>query len=182
MVLLESTAAELGKEMPDFELVGGKGVVYSRDDVMGANGLLLIFSCNHCPYAIAVWPRLVELARYADGLGIGTVAINPNINPNYPEDAPDKMPAFAEKMGITFPYLADVDQSVARAYDAQCTPDMYLLNAMGELVYRGRIDDNWKDETQVSRQDLREALSGLSSGKPPLFPQYPSMGCSIKWQ
>ncbi|MDA1353524.1 MAG: thioredoxin family protein [bacterium] len=181
MALLESSTTQLGSSMPSFTLNDANGRAFSRDELCGEKGLLVIFSCNHCPYAVAVWPRLVELANYGKQLGIHSVAINPNIHPDYPEDAADKMPAFAAKMGISFPYLVDDTQAVSKSYDAQCTPDMYLLDYNGELVYRGRIDDNWQDETRVTRQDLKSAMQALSVGKAPIIPQYPSMGCSIKW-
>ena len=149
---------------------------------MGSKGLLVAFTCNHCPYAIAVWPRLIRLAQYAQGLGIHTVGINPNIHPDYPEDAPDKMKEKIKEWGIGFPYLVDNTQKVADAFKAQCTPDLYLYNAAHELLYHGRLDDHWKEETKIKRQELKEAIENLASGKPISSDQYPSMGCSIKWR
>ncbi|MEJ2202332.1 MAG: redoxin domain-containing protein, partial [Desulfuromonadaceae bacterium] len=98
------------------------------------------------------------------------------------EDAADRMPAKIRQLDIDFPYLVDASQKVARAFQAQCTPDSYLFDARGGLVYHGRIDDNWKDEKRVRREELKVAMDGLAAGKPTLKRQWPSLGCSIKWR
>ena len=141
-----------------------------------------MFTCNHCPYALAVWPRVIRLAKYALGMRVGTVAINPNINPDFPDDAPPKMIEKIKELKIEFPYLVDETQGTARAFRAQCTPDIYLFNKNKELVYHGRIDDNWKDEDAVTREELKEALNNMAAGIPVEPKQKPSMGCSIKWR
>ncbi len=182
MVLLESLEIPLGTVMPDFELMDPDGEVFKSDLLYGEKGLLVVFTCNHCPYAKAVWPRLIRLARYFKDLGINTVAINPNINPDYPEDAPDKMLEKIESLGIGFPYLVDETQKTATAFNAQCTPDIYLFDKEHRLVYHGRIDDNWKDETRVTREELKEAVENLAHNKPVSDTQCPSLGCSIKWR
>lgn len=182
MALRESSAIVLGTVMPDFALPDPTGKVYTRDELAGPKGLLVVFTCNHCPYAVAVWPRLIELAQWAAREGVRTVAINPNIHPDYPEDKPEVMLAKIAEWGIPFPYLVDEAQTVAKAYDAQCTPDPYLLDAAGKLYYHGRIDDNWKDEKAVKRQELREAIQALVDGRPAPTVQHPAMGCSIKWR
>lgn len=182
MALVESVKIQLGTLMPKFELKDPFGKNYRSDELYGKKGLLVAFTCNHCPYAQAVWPRLVCLAGDAKGLGVNTVGVNPNIHPDYPEDASDKMKEKIKEWEIAFPYLVDDTQKVADAFKAQCTPDLYLYNAAHELVYHGRLDDNWKDETNVNRQELKEAIESLASGKPVSSDQYPSMGCSIKWR
>ena len=106
----------------------------------------------------------------------------PNINPNYPDDAPDKMITKIKELGIEFPYLIDESQKVADAFKAQCTPDIYLFNKDHQLVYHGRIDDNWQDESKVTKEELKEALNNMTTGQPIAQPQRPSMGCSIKWR
>lgn len=181
MTLLESLEIPLGTQMPNFILKDPKGDIYVGDDLYGIKGLLLVFSCNHCPYAKAVWPRLIKLARYSKELGINTVTINPNINPDYPEDTPEKMIEKIREWGIEFPYLVDETQETARAFKAQCTPDIYLFDKQQNLVYHGRIDDNWRDETRVTKEELKEAIENLSKNKPISDNQYPSLGCSIKW-
>ncbi|OHC03614.1 MAG: peroxiredoxin [Planctomycetes bacterium RIFCSPHIGHO2_12_39_6] len=182
MVLLESIEISLGTEMPDFELKAPHGKIFKSDCLYAEKGLLVVFTCNHCPYANAVWPRLIKLARYARDLGINTVAINPNLHPDYPEDAPEKMLEKMVKLGIEFPYLVDETQQIAKAFKAQCTPDIYLFNKEHKLVYHGRIDNNWQDESKVTKEELKEAIVNLVNNKPISQKQYPSMGCSIKWR
>ena len=182
MALLESIKIPLGTKMPEVKVKDPQGKPYDGSTMYGDKGLLIAFTCNHCPYAIAVWPRLIRLAKYAKKLGINTLAINPNINPKYPDDAPPKMIEKIKEWGIDFPYLVDESQTVADAFKAQCTPDIYLFNKKQELIYHGRIDDNWQDESKVTRQELKEAIDCLAGGKPLPADQKPSMGCSIKWR
>ena len=182
MALLESVKIPLGTKIPDFQLKDPMGKLYKGAEVFGERGLLVVFTCNHCPYALAVWPRVIRLAQYALGMRVGTVAINPNINPDFPDDAPPKMIEKIKELKIEFPYLVDETQGAARAFRAQCTPDIYLFNKNKELVYHGRIDDNWKDEDAVTREELKEALNNMAAGIPVEPKQKPSMGCSIKWR
>jgi len=182
MVLLESVLIPLGTTMPDFELKDPHGKAYKSKDLFGERGLLIVFTCNHCPYAIAVWPRVIRLAKYAKGMKLGVVAINPNINPDYPDDAPPKMIEKIKELGIDFPYLVDETQDVARQFKAQCTPDIYLFDKNLKLAYHGRIDDNWQDESKVTKEELKEAMNNMTTGQPIAQPQRPSMGCSIKWR
>lgn len=181
MAVLESLKIPLGTKMPGFELKDPSGQTHKGHELYGNKGLAVIFTCNHCPYAIAVWPRLIHLAQHAESVGINFVAINPNINPHFPEDAPDKMADKIEEWGISFPYLVDDTQQAAREFKAQCTPDIYLFNRDKELVYHGRVDDNWKKEEKVTRKELKEAIDHLAAGEPVQEDQKPSMGCSIKW-
>jgi peroxiredoxin len=182
MALIESIDIPLGTGMPSFTLKDPFGKNYSSDGLIGTKGLLVVFTCNHCPYAKAVWPRLIRIAHDARNLGIPAVAINPNIHPNYPDDRPECMIQKIKEWGITFPYLVDDTQETAKAFMAQCTPDIYLMNHERILIYHGRIDDNWQDEGKVTRKDLQNAINALADGKEIPSPQYPSMGCSIKWR
>ncbi|RME88607.1 MAG: thioredoxin family protein [Candidatus Hydrogenedentota bacterium] len=182
MALLESLQIPLGTKMPEFTLKDAHGKQYTSQDLMGENGLLVIFSCNHCPYAQAVWPRLVKLSKFLRENGIGVVAINPNIHPDYPEDDPKKMPEYAKKWGIDFPYLVDDTQSVAKQFKAQCTPDLYLYDKNQKLYYHGRLDDNWQNPDAVKEESLKIAAEKMLANEPPPEKQYPSMGCSIKWR
>ncbi|MDE2028769.1 MAG: thioredoxin family protein [Candidatus Omnitrophica bacterium] len=182
MALLESVKIPLGTAMPDFELKDPHGKMYKSAELPGERGLLVVFTCNHCPYALAVWPRVVALAKYGKGMRVNTVAINPNINPDFPDDAPDKMILKIKELGIDFPYLVDETQQVADAFKAQCTPDIYLFDKNKALVYHGRIDDNWKDADAVTREELKEAMNNMAAGRPVNPKQFPSMGCSIKWR
>lgn len=181
MALVESIDIPLGTRMPPFKLPDPSGQLYEGTNLYGPQGLLVVVTCNHCPYALAVWPRLIRLAREIQKLGVNTVGINPNIHPDYPEDGPEKMKEKIKAWGIPFPYLVDESQGIARALKAQCTPDPYLFDVEQKLVYHGRIDDNWKDESAVKRHELKQAVDNLVSGKPIAAKQYPAMGCSIKW-
>ncbi len=182
MALLESIKIPLGTLMPDFELKDAFGKSYKAAGLFGERGLLVVFTCNHCPYAMAVWPRVTRLAQYGRGMRVNCAAINPNINPDFPDDAPDKMILKIKESGIDFPYLVDETQQVAEAFRAQCTPDIYLFDKNKILVYHGRIDDNWKDESAVKREELKEAMNNMAAGRPIDPKQNPSMGCSIKWK
>jgi peroxiredoxin len=182
VALVESLSLEIGQLMPDFALSDPEGKSYTRQALAGKKGLLIAFTCNHCPYAVAIWPRLIRLAAWAEEEGVATVAINPNIHPDYPDDSPDRMLDKIRQWGILFPYLVDASQSVARAYQAQCTPDLYLLDQHYRLFYHGRLDDNWKSESDVSRKELQMAIHAMVEGEPSPAAQQSSMGCSIKWQ
>lgn len=182
MALIESIHVALGTEMPSFELKDPFGKIFKSDTLYGSKGLLVAFTCNHCPYAQAVWPRLIRLAADAKRLGINTIGINPNIHPDYPEDAPERMKEKVKEWGISFPYLIDETQDIARTFQAQCTPDLYLFDSKRRLVYHGRLDDHWQDEKKVKRQELKEAINALAEGAPISPKQHPSMGCSIKWR
>jgi peroxiredoxin len=182
MALVESTTVALGSGMPDFALADPDGRNFEGRALYGPKGLLVAFTCNHCPYAIAVWPRLVKLSAKAKALGVGAVAVNPNIHPGYPDDAPEKMKEKVREWAIPFPYLVDETQAVAKAFKAQCTPDLYLYGGDRRLAYHGRLDDNWEDEAAVTRTELWDAVQALAEGRPVASPQRPSMGCSIKWR
>ncbi len=182
MALVESIAITLGTKMPEFELKDPNGKKFKSGQLFGKKGLLVAFTCNHCPYALAIWPRLIQLVEYATSRGVNAVGINPNIHPDYPEDAPPRMKEKIKEWGIHFPYLVDETQNVARSFQAQCTPDLYLFDSNHQLIYHGRLDDNWKEEKQVRRQELKDAIDQLVSNKAIVGKQYPSMGCSIKWR
>ncbi|MFQ5355855.1 MAG: thioredoxin family protein [Mariprofundaceae bacterium] len=182
MALVASIHVDLGWKMPDVELQKPEGGNVALKDCVGEKGLLVAFTCNHCPYALAVWPRLIKHAKTLRAMGVNTIAVNTNIHPDFPEDS---MPAMLEKIkewGVDFPYLADETQDVTRLFDAQCTPDLYLFDKDGSLYYHGRIDDYWKDEARVTQQELMPAAEALVTGQPAPQPQHPTIGCSIKWK
>ncbi len=180
MVLLESLNLPLGSPALDFSLKGVDETNYSLGDFSESKVLVIVFMCNHCPYVQAVWPRLVALQeRFKE---VQFVGINPNLNPAYPEETFEKMQEYYERYKMNFPYLQDETQQVALAYKAQCTPDIYVFDGARRLAYHGRIDDNWKDESAVTREELAEALEALLSGRPVSEHQNPTIGCSIKWR
>jgi peroxiredoxin len=174
---------DFGWKAIDAELPGTDGRMHRIFDCAGPNGLLVAFICNHCPYVKAIAGKLARDAGDLEKLGIGTVAINANDAMSYPDDSFDNMIAFAKKHDFPFPYLQDEDQSVARAYDAVCTPDFFGFNSDFELQYRGRLDES-RAQAGVSgaRRDLYEAMKQVAeTGRGPKD-QIPSMGCSIKWK
>ncbi len=181
-MLLNTPVCDFGASAPDFALPTPDGTVHSRDSVMGEKGLLIAFICNHCPYVIAIIDRLVADLEALRAQGIGAACIMSNDWQSYPADSPEMMTQFAAKHGLTVPYLVDADQSVARAYDAVCTPDFFGFDAKGSLQYRGRLDDAGMKDPASRTPELREAMTSVAQfGEGPKV-QHPSMGCSLKWR
>ena len=174
---------ELGTAAPDFALtdvVSSKTV--RRDDFKGQRGLLVMFICTHCPYVKHIEKGLAQLGSDYEGK-LGIVAISSNDAQNYPDDSPEGLKKQAEKLGFKFPYLYDESQSVARAYDAACTPDIYLIDKDIKLVYRGLIDGSRPGKgVPITGQDLRAALDAVLRGEKPGADQKASIGCNIKWK
>lgn len=179
---MHSKGMPRGTRAPAFSLPGVDGNTWSLDSFRDARALLVVFTCNHCPYAKAAEGRLADLARDYQERGLRVVAINANDASRYPDDSFEGMKARAADKGFPFPYLHDESQAVARAYDAACTPDLFLFGPERRLFYNGRVDDDWKDPANVTREDLREAIEALLEGRPLEFEPVPSMGCSIKWK
>ena len=180
MSLTESTMVKLGSIAPDFSLQNTNGEHMCLDDFK-AEVLVVVFTCNHCPYAKAVEDRLIELGNNYKGKA-DFVLINSNDVENYPADSPEKMAEQARNKNYPFPYLFDETQEVARVYSAVCTPDIFLYDSERKLKYRGRIDDNWQNPSKVTREELKMAIDSVLSGSSIQFKQIPSMGCNIKWK
>ena len=177
MVELGSRAADFG--LPD--VVTGKTV--TREAAAGPKGLLAMFICRHCPFVKHVQDELAALGRDYQKSGVGIVAISANDAATHPGDRPESLAAMARELGFTFPYLYDESQDVARAYDAQCTPDFFLYDSQGKLIYRGQLDDSRPgNDVPVTGKDLRAALDALIAGKSISAEQRPSIGCNIKWK
>jgi peroxiredoxin len=174
--------AELGTYAPDFDLPGACGQRWSRDAAVGANGLVVMFICNHCPYVQAVLDRIVRDAADLQALGVGVVAISSNDAAAYPEDSFEAMQRLWRERRLPFPYLYDADQSVARAYGAVCTPDFYGYDRDLQLQYHGRLDASARQPAPAdARRELFEAMKQVVlTGRGPAR-QVPSLGCSIKW-
>jgi peroxiredoxin len=179
---VETPPPEIGAPCPDFRLPAVDGSTLARDDFAQASVLAVMFICNHCPYVKAVEDRIIGLARAFGPRGAQLVGICSNDAAHYPDDAFDKLRERWLDKGYGFPYLHDESQAVAHAFDAVCTPDIFVYDRDRRLAYRGRIDDSWKDETKVTRRELGDALEALLAGKAPSAVQRPSMGCSIKWR
>jgi peroxiredoxin len=179
-----STMLELGTIAPDFALTDTmSGNTVRRDDFRGKKAFLVMFICTHCPYVKHIEKELARFGKDYAAQPVGIVAISANDAVNYPADSPAGLKKQAETLGFAFPYLYDETQAVARAYDAACTPDLYLFDADFKLVYRGQFDGSRPSNTvPVTGQDLRAALDAVLAGKPVSADQKPSIGCNIKWK
>ncbi len=181
-MLLQSQVCDFGWPAPDFDLATPDGTRHTRDGLMGQNGLLVAFICNHCPYVVAIIDRLAEDMKTLEAAGIGCAAIMSNDYRDYPADAPDQMTRFAQAHGLVAPYLVDVDQSVGKAYGAVCTPDFFGFDAKGGLQYRGRLDDvGMRGDPSARVPELVNAMTQVARTGTGPATQAPSMGCSIKW-
>ena len=182
MPLMFSKGLPRGTIAPAFDLPGVDGRRYSLRSFEDAGVLVVIFTCNHCPYAKAYEERFVALQRDYGARGVRLVAVNSNDAQAFPDDSFAKMRVRSDEKGFNFPYLHDEDQSVARAYQAVCTPDIYVFDAQRRLICNTRVDDSWEDPARVTRHDLREILDAVLESRTPSFDPEPSKGCSIKWK
>ena len=183
MVLTTTQICDFGWKAVDFDLPGTDGKLHSLQEVRGANGTLVMFICNHCPYVKGVIDRIVDEARDLQAMGVGVIAIMPNDVVSYPQDGIGPMAELATAKGFTFPFVIDENQAVSRAYDAVCTPDFFGFNANLELQYRGRIAEV-REAAAIpgARRDLHEAMKQIAETGHGPKEQVASMGCSIKWR
>ena len=182
MATEHSKMVPLDTPAPDFSLPGTNNKVYSLESFQDKKVLVVIFMCNHCPYVKAVLKRLINLQNEYAEQPVQLVGINANDVKQYPDDSPKSMKALAEKKNIPFPYLFDNSQETAKAYDAVCTPDIYVYGEERKLLYRGRVDDNWQHPDEITRHDLKDAIEALLTDQEVSADQISSMGCSIKWK
>lgn len=184
MARTPSNMMPLGTVAPSFNLADTvSGDTFTLEELKGTNGTLLYFICNHCPFVIHVIEELVAVSNDYIESGISTIAISSNDVENYPQDSPENMKIFAKDYGINFPYLFDESQDIAKAYDAACTPDIYLFDSNLKCVYRGQLDGSRPgNEVPVNGADLRNAIDNLLNGTEISSNQLPSIGCNIKWK
>jgi len=183
MAATPSTMLDLGTSAPDFALPEpATGKTVSLADFKNAPALLVVFMCNHCPFVKHIRSALAEFAREYQAKGLAMVGISSNDVADHPDDSPEKMAQEVKAAGYVFPYLYDEDQSVAKAYQAACTPDFFLFDSEHKLVYRGQFDDSRpSNQLPVSGADLSAAVDAVLAGKPAPADQKPSIGCNIKW-
>jgi peroxiredoxin len=178
-----STMLPLGTPAPPFTLEDPRGGTHSLADARGAPATVVMFICNHCPYVQHIRAVLAEVTRGLIERGVAVFAIQSNDVDAYPDDSPARMAEEAEAFGYQFPYLYDADQSVATAYRAACTPDLYVFDADQRLAYRGQFDASRpRNGLPVTGEDLVAAVDAVVAGRAPDPDQHPSMGCSIKWR
>ena len=176
-----STAFSIGSRIPDFRLKNVDGSIIDRMYLDGRANLVA-FLCNHCPYVKGSEEMLVRIVKQFAPLGLKTVTINSNDARSYPDDSFEKMCEKAAAMQLPYPYLYDESQDVARTFDAACTPELYLFDAAGALVYHGTINDSPRDPAKVTRDYLSDAILAVLEGRHPEPSFVHPLGCSIKWR
>ena len=182
MAEMEPKKMRTGDPAPPFRLQGTDGRLHELSDLSEKRLLLVVFSCNHCPYAQAWEGRLVEIGREFGPKGLGMVTINPNETEHYPDDRMERMVQRARDHGYPFPYLRDDAQEVARTYGALVTPHAFLFDSARRLIFQGRVDDNHQDPSKVQHPYLREAIVAGLAGRPVPTPVTSVLGCSVKWK
>jgi peroxiredoxin len=172
---------KIGEVAPGFTLRGVDGKTQGLGDYKDKKAIAVVFSCNHCPTVKDYEDRMVQIQKDYMNRGVVLVAINPNDSAKYPEDSFDNMVVRAREKHFNFPYLRDEDQSVARAYGAERTPEVFLIDSRGVLRYHGRIDDS-TDPRNIKSPDLRNALDSLLAGRPISVVETEPHGCTVKWR
>ncbi len=184
MAQTPSNMLPLNTVAPDFSLLDTvTNKTISLNELKGKKATVIMFICNHCPFVVHVNGQIAQLAKDYSSKGVGFIAISSNDVVNYPQDDPEKMTVNAKQNNYTFPYLYDETQEVAKAYDAACTPDLYVFDANLELKYRGQLDNSRPgNNIPVTGTDLRYALDCVLDHKENTKTQKPSIGCNIKWK
>lgn len=172
---------DIGEAAPDFSLPATDGRNYSLDNFSEARLLVIVFSCNHCPYVIGSEDRMIEFANDYASRGVAFVAINSNAETTYADDSFEHMVARAQEKSFPFVYLHDQSQQVALDYGALRTPHYYVFDADRKLRYTGRMDDNPRHPGQESTNELRDAVDTLLEGQTPATEKTNPLGCNVKW-
>ena len=183
MALTYSSMLSLGTKLIDFNLPNAiSNQNFDSSNLLSNKPVLLMIICNHCPYVIHYHDELKKLYKdYSESLSF--VAISSNDVVNHPEDSPEKMKDLWAELNFTFPYLHDETQEIAKAYQAECTPEFYLFSSDQNLVYRGRCDETSPGSgKEANGKDLRAAIYALLTDSEINPEQFPSMGCNIKWK
>jgi len=179
---MSTKTLKIGSRIPEFKLPGVDSKEYDLNSFKENKALVVIFSCNHCPYVQAYEERIKAIQSDYKDKGITVIAINSNDDSQYPEDSFESMKERAKARQFNFPYLRDEDQTIAQAFDASHTPEIFLFDKERKLVYHGKIDDNWREPEKVKSKYLRDALDELLNGKEISVPETFSIGCTIKWK
>lgn len=179
---LQQASLPIGSTIPmaDTKMKDVSGKIVSLADIKTTNGLLVMFSCNTCPYVIKNQARTREISSYAQDKNIGVILLNSNEGSRGKEDSYNAMQSYAKKQGYQWPYTIDSNNELANAFGAARTPEVFLFNGHGKLVYHGAIDDSPADESKISRKHLREAINEMLSGSDISVKETRSVGCGIK--
>jgi peroxiredoxin len=172
---------QIGAKAPDFNLPGVDGMNHSLAEFKNSRLLVVVFSCNHCPFVIGSEDRINKFVADYAGKGVAFVAINSNETEGHPTDSLDHMKQRAREKGFKFPYLRDEKQDVALAYGALRTPHFYVFDQERKLRYTGRMDDNPRTPGQETTHELRDAVDALLAGKKPAVELTNPIGCNVKW-
>ena len=173
---------EIGDDVLPFSLPGVDGEAHSLTAYQNKEAIIVIFTCNHCPYARAWEDRIVSIQNDYQDQGLQVLAVNANDADKYPDDGFPQMKQRAEEKGFSFPYLQDESQEVAVAYGAERTPEVFLLNGARKLVYHGAVDDNYDDPNAVREHYLRDSIDAVLAGEEPSTSHTSPVGCTIKWK
>jgi len=182
MVSLATPPGQLGWHAAAFDLPGTDGRRHTLESVKGANGVVVMFICNHCPYVKAVVAKIVRDMTELSAHGVGSIAIMSNDAVAYPDDGFDNMKNFASRHAFPFPYVIDATQDVARTYGAVCTPDFFGFDRDLKLAYRGRLDASGRSDDPAASRELFDAMLNIGRAETTPAVQHPSVGCSIKWK
>ena len=179
--MFTKTNLEIGAKLPEFNLPATDGKNYSPSSFKNSKILIVMFTCNHCPYVQAYEERLINLQKNFKDKSVSFVAINANDEKNYPEDSFENMIKRAKEKGYNFLYLRDKTQEVVKTFGASYTPEVFVFDQNRILQYHGRIDDNWKEPNKVTKQDLKQAIEALLANKPIDTTNTQAIGCTVKW-
>lgn len=172
---------EIGDRAPDFSLPAVDGKTYSLEDFTGNEALVIVFSCNHCPFVIGSEDRMNAFATDYASRGVAMISISSNETENHPEDSFEHMVTRASEKNFTFVYARDKDQSVAQAYGALRTPHYYLFDKDHRLRYTGRMDDDPRDASNARTHELRDATDAVLGGMAVAVEMTNPIGCNVKW-
>ncbi|HMN23738.1 MAG TPA: thioredoxin family protein [Ignavibacteriaceae bacterium] len=173
---------KIDSAIPDFSLIGVDDKTYSLNSFSDKNILIVIFSCNHCPYVQAYEDRIILVQKEFANDGVQIIAINSNDDVKYPDDSFDEMKKRAKVKNFNFPYLRDETQEIAKAFGATHTPQIFLFDKQRKLKYEGKIDDNWQQPEKVKSAYLKDAITEVLNEKEVSVPETFSIGCTIKWK
>ena len=180
MSFTNPTGYKVGDKATDFKLKSVDNKMYSMADYKDANGFIVVFTCNHCPFAVKYEDRIIDLAKKYKSKGYVLLAINPNDPAAQPEDSFELMQKRAKEKKFTFPYLFDEGQKIYPQYGATKTPHVFLLDKNLVVKYIGAIDDNVEDASQVKEKYLENAIAALEKGEEPTPNTTKAIGCTIK--